>query len=137
MSADWQSRQGRANIFKNDHIFISHYHAAPDGHSNLDEMLQTVDNDTRSIASDIHPSGIPSGSTHRPFGIFREQEIEILADLSHRVTITAETEAYLHNLVVFLRRNRAVAKGVSPIATTHFKLLSRYASFTKADTVLY
>ncbi len=54
------------------------------------------------------------------------QDVQVLADWSQNVKITPEVKAYLHNLVVFLRLNRAVAKGISPTATKHLDLLSRY-----------
>lgn len=48
-----------------------------------------------------------------------------LAELSKKVTVTAEMKAYLQNIVTFLRLHRAVGGGISPRATNHFDILVR------------
>lgn len=48
-----------------------------------------------------------------------------LRQASHIVSISAEVNRYLHNIVVFLRLNRAVAGGVSVKATKHFVLVAK------------
>lgn len=53
------------------------------------------------------------------------QDINVLADLGKKVTVTAEIRAYLQNIVTFLRLHRAVGGGVSPRATHHFDILIR------------
>lgn len=49
----------------------------------------------------------------------------MLAELSKKVTVTAEIKAYLQNIVTFLRLHRAVGGGISPRATQHFDILVR------------
>lgn len=51
------------------------------------------------------------------------QNLDTLISRSQAVTMTAEVNRYLQNLVVFLRLHRAVAGGVSARATKHFNLL--------------
>ena len=53
------------------------------------------------------------------------QEIERLIALSKAVRMVAEIRAYMHNLIIFMRMNRAVAGGVSSLATRHLHLLVR------------
>lgn len=48
-----------------------------------------------------------------------------MAELSKKVTVTAEIKAYLQNIVTFLRLHRAVGGGISPRATNHFDILVR------------
>ena len=107
-------------------MFISHCHKHEDGYSNLEDSLAPMDNENKSPSSIIrHPNGLFPKKTQLS-SVFSSQDIKMLADLSQQITISAENTAYLHNLVVFLRRNRFVAKGVSPVATTHLEILSRY-----------
>lgn len=40
--------------------------------------------------------------------------------------ISSEVRAYLHNIVVFMRLHRAVAGGISAMATRHFNTLAQY-----------
>ena len=49
--------------------------------------------------------------------------MEALAALRSEVKISSEVRAYLHNVVVFLRLHRAVAGGISALATRHFTTL--------------
>lgn len=48
-----------------------------------------------------------------------------MADLSNKVTVTAEIKTYQQNIITFLRLNRAVGGGISPRATHHFDILVR------------
>jgi hypothetical protein len=52
-----------------------------------------------------------------------------LRSLSHAVSVSAEVTRYLHNIVVFLRLNRAVAGGISVRATKHFILVAKSVEF--------
>ena len=95
-------------------MFISHHHNHRDGYRNL-ESLEENESGRASSLDDPHETS------------FTIQDVETLAERSERVTVTPEVKAYLHNLIVFLRLHRVVAKGVSPMATIHLELLSRYA----------
>jgi hypothetical protein len=53
------------------------------------------------------------------------QELTLLAELTQKVKISSEVRAYLHNIVVFMRLHRAVAGGISALATRHFNMLSQ------------
>jgi hypothetical protein len=50
----------------------------------------------------------------------------MLRQLSEDVTISAEVNRYMQDVVVFLRLNRAVSGGVSPKATIYLDRLVRY-----------
>lgn len=43
-----------------------------------------------------------------------------------KVKISSDVRAYLHNIVVFMRLHRAVAGGISALATRHFNTLAQY-----------
>jgi hypothetical protein len=61
--------------------------------------------------------------------IFSQEEITKLTSLTAEVKISSELRAYLHNIVVFMRLHRAVAGGISALATRHFNMLAQYALF--------
>jgi hypothetical protein len=44
------------------------------------------------------------------------------------VKISSEVRAYLHNIVIFMRLHRAVAGGISAMATRHFNTLAQYVA---------
>jgi hypothetical protein len=44
------------------------------------------------------------------------------------VKISSEVRAYLHNIIVFMRLHRAVAGGISAMATRHFNTLAQYVT---------
>ena len=107
-------------------MFISHYHNQEDGYGDIPEASPSMPNDNRPTSSIVRHPGNPFPGEALHSSVFTPQDMKLLADMSEQVTINAENIAYLHNLVVFLRRNRFVAKGVSPVATTHLKILSQY-----------
>ena len=45
-----------ANICKNDHLFISHYHDPEDGFNNLEEGSEWIDDDRASLDSVVRRS---------------------------------------------------------------------------------
>lgn len=51
------------------------------------------------------------------------KEIEKISNMSGHINMSTEIKRYVQNIVVFLRMHRAVAGGVSPLATRHFELL--------------
>lgn len=53
------------------------------------------------------------------------QDLTELTALMAEVKMSSEVRAYLHNIVVFMRLHRAVAGGISALATRHFNTLSQ------------
>lgn len=51
------------------------------------------------------------------------QDVQHLLRQSKTVTVTAEVECYLQNIIVFLRLHRAVDGGITPRATQYFGTL--------------
>jgi hypothetical protein len=51
------------------------------------------------------------------------QDIDILINLASKVRLSADVRGYLHDVVIFLRMHRAVAGGVSAMATRHLYAL--------------
>lgn len=103
----------------NDHIFISHFHDPEDGYPNCDE----IDDDGDSISSVITKKTkdkVPNVS-HDP--LFPGKELDTLIQLSEGVKISVECKRYLQDIPSFLRLHRAVAGGISPLATRHFEKL--------------
>ena len=52
-----------------------------------------------------------------------KKDVLLLTELSKNVNLGVEVRRYLHNVLTFLRMHRAVAGGISPLATKHFELL--------------
>lgn len=91
----------------------------------MEEASNLANDDTASLSSVVHKSATIGLSNLHNAGLFTIHDIRELELWTENVTIIAETRAYLQNLVVFLRMNRAVQRGVSPVATTHLELLSK------------
>lgn len=103
-----------------DHLFISHCHELDDGFPNLEEGSGWIEDDRASSTSVVHRS-VVQRSGQAP--VFRYEDIRTVAALRDKVTIAAEVNSYLHNVVTFLRLHRAVGGGITPRATRHFNLL--------------
>jgi hypothetical protein len=56
------------------------------------------------------------------------QDIDQLAQLSDLATVSVEVKQYQQNIVSFLRLHRAVAGGISAVATNHLDKLARSVS---------
>ena len=69
-----------------------------------------------------------SGSALIVFHLFLRiaQDLDKLCTQTASVKLSAEIRGYLHNIVVFMRNNRAVHGGVSAMATKHLLRLSQY-----------
>ncbi|MCJ1474770.1 hypothetical protein MMC13_003430 [Lambiella insularis] len=105
-----------------DQIFLSHCHDSDDGFANLEAGSEWVEDDAASLSSVVHRS------IAREWGqkaVFNVEEIQTLGNLARSATISVEVKRYLHDILVFLRRHRAVAGGITPQATKHFELLAR------------
>jgi len=127
-------RLPQTELSQNDHIYLSHYHDPEEGYPNLEQSSDWLQDEHDSIPSVIHRSAPSILSSTRSSHCFPIEHIQTIARLAQDVIITAESQAYLHNLVVFLRLNRAVRTGASPTATIHFELLSRYGLLSHLET---
>ncbi|KAE9994646.1 hypothetical protein EG327_006789 [Venturia inaequalis] len=83
----------------NDHLAISHSHDIDDGSD--DGNGQMLRDDASSTGSDI----------------------DSLIVLASKVRLSSDVRCYLHDIVVFTRMHRAVASGVSAMATRHLYAL--------------
>ncbi|RDW88688.1 hypothetical protein BP6252_00720 [Coleophoma cylindrospora] len=106
----------------NDFMFISHFHDPEDGFPNTDEIYG--DGDENSISSVVKRSPT-RGSDDLSQPRITAQEIEHLAELADRVTVSVEVKQYQLNIVSFLRLHRAVGWGISAVATQHLEKLSK------------
>ena len=127
---------------QDDQFFISHKHQADDGLPNLEEShdKEPVSEDDASTSSVVRSSPYMF-EKRKPSLMFSQevlildmsvnmqtnssQEISKLTALAAEVRISSEVRAYLHNIVVFMRLHRAVAGGISAMATRHFNTLSQ------------
>jgi len=99
-----------------------------------------VDEDDASTSSVVHKSSYTAFS-NRQAVLFTPEVITALRlgmigsanrykDVAHLAKLTAEAKmspevrGFLHNIVVFMRLHRAVAGGISAMATRHFNLLA-------------
>ncbi|KAK3113377.1 hypothetical protein LTR53_009367 [Teratosphaeriaceae sp. CCFEE 6253] len=57
--------------------------------------------------------------------IFSRDEIKALLAQADEVRLTAEVDAYLHNVVVFMRQSRSVKSGVTATATRHLRAVAK------------
>ncbi|KAL8982995.1 MAG: hypothetical protein Q9177_005109 [Variospora cf. flavescens] len=105
-----------------DHLFMSHRHDPEAGFVNLETASEWVEDD-RSSSSSVVRKSIVTRSMHSVERTFTETDIKNLLRQSKNVTVTAEVECYLQNIVTFLRLHRAVGGGVTPRATHYFNTL--------------
>ncbi|KAL9015088.1 MAG: hypothetical protein Q9173_000268 [Seirophora scorigena] len=105
-----------------DHLFMSHYHDPDDGFVNLEAASEWIEDDRSSSSSVVRKSVVlrPTRSFERTF---TEADVQHLLRQSKTVTVTAEVECYLQNIIVFLRLHRAVDGGITPRATQYFSAL--------------
>ncbi|KAF2706010.1 hypothetical protein K504DRAFT_387494 [Pleomassaria siparia CBS 279.74] len=109
-----------------DQFFISHMHQADDGLPNLEELhdKEPISEDDASTSSVVRSSSYQIEKRIGSSLTFSQEEITKLTVLTADVKISSEVRAYLHNIIVFMRLHRAVAGGISAMATRHFNLLS-------------
>ncbi|KAI4243600.1 MAG: hypothetical protein L6R40_003424 [Gallowayella cf. fulva] len=113
----------RLNKHLNDHIFLSHYHDLEDGFPNLENASDWIEDDRSSTSSIVRKSAL-SKPKQGPGITLSELDIQHLTQAARTVTVTAEVECYLQNIVAFLRMHRAVDGGMNPRATKYFKTLA-------------
>ncbi|OAL05195.1 hypothetical protein IQ06DRAFT_212865 [Phaeosphaeriaceae sp. SRC1lsM3a] len=116
----------RLTLHLNDQLFISHTHRNEDGLPNVEDLApgETVTADDASTSSVVHtpPTGRTKGEKQGV--IFSQEDLADLASRTKDVKISSEVRAYLHNIIVFMRLHRAVAGGISALATRHFNTLA-------------
>ncbi|KAH9877688.1 hypothetical protein J1614_002905 [Plenodomus biglobosus] len=115
----------RLTLHLNDQLFISHRHHAQDGLPNLEELQdqRLFSEDNASTSSVVRKSTYSAASKVQSV-LFTPEDLAHLAKLTTSVRISSEVRAYLHNIVVFMRLHRAVAGGISAMATRHFNTLA-------------
>lgn len=122
----------------NDYMFISHVHDPEDGFPNLEDMFTDDTSSTLSVVKRsptiqteeslwARISPMVSGQRHvaELLLLINMQDIENLAQQSKNTTVSVEVKQYQQNIASFLRIHRAVATGISAIATKHFDKLVR------------
>ncbi|KAF2190110.1 hypothetical protein K469DRAFT_23526 [Zopfia rhizophila CBS 207.26] len=116
----------RLTTHLNDQFFISHNHQADDGLPNLEDhqIDEPISDDDASTTSVVRTSPLLLQKRPSPSLIFSQDDISKLTALTAEVKISSEVRAYLHNIVVFMRLHRAVAGGISAMATRHFDTLA-------------
>ncbi|EOA87204.1 hypothetical protein ACJQWK_10409 [Exserohilum turcicum] len=120
------SGSSRLTMHLNDQFFISHKHQVEDGLPNLEELQekQGVSHDGASTSSVVRTPLFLPGKYKAQTALFTPEDVAHLTKLTLEVKISSEVRAYLYNLVVFMRLHRAVAGGVSALATRHFNTLA-------------
>ncbi|XP_014556265.1 hypothetical protein COCVIDRAFT_100376 [Bipolaris victoriae FI3] len=116
----------RLTMHLNDQFFISHRHQAEDGLPNLEELQEKERgfDDGASMSSVVRTVPFMAVKPKPQSALFTSEDLANLAKLTAGVKISSEVRAYLYNIVVFMRLHRAVAGGVSALATRHFSMLA-------------
>ncbi|KAF2126675.1 hypothetical protein P153DRAFT_369340 [Dothidotthia symphoricarpi CBS 119687] len=110
-----------------DQFFISHKHHVDDGYPNLEDVMAEdggVFEDDASASSVVRRSSYVMKKREAPAVLMSTEDIAHLTALMGEVKISSEIQAYLHNVVVFMRLHRAVAGGISATATRHLSILA-------------
>ncbi|KAK2754492.1 hypothetical protein FQN54_006893 [Arachnomyces sp. PD_36] len=126
------------NCHFRDHIFLSHFHDPNDGFANMEDDSSWFSEDQESTSSVIRKSITGNNAIQievlNPYAFqlrgsiasnIIKQIIDLLRQLSEDVTISAEVNRYMQDIVVFLRLHRAVAGGISAKATNYLNRLVR------------
>ncbi|KAB8300163.1 hypothetical protein EYC80_000390 [Monilinia laxa] len=105
----------------NDYMFISHVHDPQDGFPNLEDLFTDDSSSTLSVVKRSPTLQAEDSLWAR----ISPMDIENLAQQSKNTTVSVEVKQYQQNVASFLRIHRAVATGISAIATKHFDKLVR------------
>ncbi|KAI4704765.1 hypothetical protein J4E89_009642 [Alternaria sp. Ai002NY15] len=116
----------RLTMHLNDQFFISHKHQAEDGLPNLEELQEKnhASDDGASMSSVVRTPPFQPGKYKPQQALFLPDDLETLTKLVSQVRISSDVRAYLYNIIVFMRLHRAVAGGISALATRHFNTLA-------------
>lgn len=117
----------RMKAHLNDQFFISHNHHIDYGFPNLEELQEKSlpSGDQASASSVIRTLSKDYKFWPSTSPIFSSEELSQVTALVSGVNISSEVRAYIHNIVVFMRLHRAVADGISALATRHFNELAQ------------
>ncbi|RKF55611.1 hypothetical protein OnM2_088007 [Erysiphe neolycopersici] len=107
----------------NDSIFISHFYHP---HNSLEYNEKDLNKDSSSSSSSV----VKFSSSHQDSSkisspIVSFQDIEKLSELCESVMLSMEVKQYQMDIISFLRIHRAVAGGVTALATKMFEKLAR------------
>ncbi|KAF3400248.1 hypothetical protein DPV78_005495 [Talaromyces pinophilus] len=122
---DTAGRGVRLNKHLNDFFLFSHFHEIGAGLPNLEGDDGWPTDDQASLSSVVRKPQHLDDHFHTNQRQISEQIILQLRLLSDAVSVSAEVNRYLHNIVVFLRLNRAVAGGMSAKATKYFMIVAK------------
>ncbi|OWP07271.1 hypothetical protein B2J93_2044 [Marssonina coronariae] len=103
----------------NDYMFISHFHDPDDGFPNLEDIYD----DTDSISSVVKKS--PREVEESLWPTISANDIERLSNLADSATVSVELKRYQLDIISYLRVHRAVASGISPVASQHLEKLTK------------
>ncbi|CAN9218046.1 unnamed protein product [Alternaria alternata] len=97
-----------------------------DGLPNIEELQekQHVSDDGASMSSVVRTPPFQPGKYKPQTALFSSEDLVSLTKQVSEVKISSEVRAYLHNIIVFMRLHRAVAGGISALATRHFNTLA-------------
>ncbi|KAH7384410.1 hypothetical protein DE146DRAFT_668548 [Phaeosphaeria sp. MPI-PUGE-AT-0046c] len=120
------SGTSRLTLHLNDQFFISHTHRAEDGLPNVEDLGpgDGIMADDASSSSVVHTLLHASAKREMKGITLSTEDLVELASRTEEVKISSEVRAYLHNIIVFMRLHRAVAGGISALATRHFNTLA-------------
>ncbi|KAE9986824.1 hypothetical protein EG328_004543 [Venturia inaequalis] len=110
----------------NDHLAISHSHDIDDGSDDGNgQMLRDDASSTGSVIRSPPATPIKFGErlVHTSSVAITKEDIDSLIVLASKVRLSSDVRCYLHDIVVFTRMHRAVASGVSAMATRHLYAL--------------
>ncbi|KAL1797813.1 hypothetical protein ACET3X_004419 [Alternaria dauci] len=116
----------RLTMHLNDQFFISHKHQMDDGLPNIEELQEkhNMPDDGASMSSVVRTPPFQPGKYKAQTALFSSEDIASLTKQVSEVKMSSEVRAYLHNIIVFMRLHRAVAGGISALATRHFNTLA-------------
>ncbi|KAK5119099.1 hypothetical protein LTR62_000310 [Meristemomyces frigidus] len=95
-------RGARLGHHLNDMFGLSHHHEAEDGFLHLE-----------------------SGSNSYTSPSFTRAQLRFLHDQAQSARLTGEVDAYLHNIVIFMRQSRYINGGVTAAATRHLRAIAK------------
>jgi len=113
----------------NDFFHLSHWHDPEDGFANLDDDDDDDDDDetasTASVVKRRERAGAADGQGGDGPAVVSEADIASLERASASVRVDVDAVRYQMNIISFLRMHRAVASGITSVATKHFEHLVR------------
>ncbi|PBP27461.1 hypothetical protein BUE80_DR001714 [Diplocarpon rosae] len=103
----------------NEYMFMSHFHDPEDGFPNLEDIYEDRD----SVSSVVKKSPREVEESLRP--TITANDVERLSVLADNVTVSVELKRYQQDIISYLRAHRAVASGISAVASQHLEKLMK------------